>query len=292
MLITACAPQEPPENDDPGSDPVEGYSSFGSASVHSSNDSEEDDDEEVCTLAEGPDLDVQSQVPVHVIPLDAPIDPVAVENYLRGDLDAPIFCPPEVEHPGPQVFDFALNPVLSSEASPHTGVPVEEQIRRKMRKILSSVYGRDRREALLGECRELLLLVAPEKSAAILAALPKSWSTFAARCEVSDSAREPRRASIYHHTFDVTGLGQVQRTVTISTADPLPRLLRLLYVYQEYAYFGRGASGEQPVNVDKLWTTENWRRISAGVPSDGVPLMISMYSDAFNAAGRNHHPIM
>jgi len=55
-------------------------------------------------------------------------------------------------------------------------------------------------------------------------------------------------------------------------------------------YIGRGVLGAH-VDTDKPWTTQLWTDVSAHVPDDGVPLMLGVYSDAFNAAKRNHHPI-
>lgn len=148
------------------------------------------------------------------------------------------------------------------------------------------ISGRERKQQLLACLRSVLRLLGngPDIQQTIEYALPECWETLERRLSTQPNVQ------VFTHRVDVTPLGQVQRYVNICTADPLPPLLMSLAKYSEFAYMGRGEWQEgQPVTPSKLWTTRLWKEVCEGVPLQGVPLMIKMYSDAFTAAGRSHH---
>lgn len=102
-------------------------------------------------------------------------------------------------------------------------------------------------------------------------------------------AVDRHRQAVAVHSCRLDALGLAQRVVNVCTTDPVPLLVASIKKYQDRFYIGRGELSTH-VDTRKPWTTAMWSRISAQVPADGVPLMLGIYSDAFIAAKKSHHP--
>lgn len=151
-----------------------------------------------------------------------------------------------------------------------------------------NIQGRDRRDRLLRVLRALLHGVCDSgRRQDVDFATPASWRTFEKRHAECSAASV--RQEVFTHQLNVGTL--MQRPLTLCTTDPLPGLLEVLAKYQDEAYFGRGESIGH-ADTTRPWTLPIWREISATVPEDGLPLMLSVYSDGCNVAGASYHPVV
>ena len=152
------------------------------------------------------------------------------------------------------------------------------------------IEGRERKGSCLRHLQTLLLLVcSSDWKDDVEFSTPACWKTFESRRTAL--AIERAEQEVVEHVLNIEALGQIQRSVTLCTADPLPALLRVLHKYKDKAYLGRGENSTV-CDTRKPWTFRVWKDISAHVPPDGVPLMIRVYSDACNAKGKSYHPII
>jgi hypothetical protein len=150
------------------------------------------------------------------------------------------------------------------------------------------IHGRERRGKLLTFLRHLLMAAAAGNANmhdTIVRCTPRTWRAFEARFP---SQLPSLGTAIHRHKIQYEKGRGVLGTLEVATTDPLPVLLASLIKYEDEAYLGRGLLTDQ-VTPCQLWTTRIWSEVSAHVPSDGLPLFIKVYSDAFRASGASHH---